>query len=168
MHSGSHKKQPGPKELEERIKTYLLTALGTLSSLNLDISLYLLHHVRNVRREPFGENDLDETYAMYEERANNCHRLWMQLRATSEQRASLANAAGDSSLPKSCSSLKRSPSPLEYQSTLGEDEETRGNNQVTPMDVDPVEAERDVPRPPTPAADLHAPKPKPMVCLFPP
>ena len=165
MHSGGHEEQPGPKELEDRINSYLLTALRTVSSLNLDISLYLILYVRNARRDPFGGNDLDGAYTMYEEQANNCRRLWMQLRAASEKRNSLAKATGDLSPPRSRLGLERSPSPLEYQSALDEDEETKGNNRVTPMDVDPVKTEQDVLQLPAPA--LRPPGPKPKVCLSP-
>ena len=169
MYFVGRKDQPGAEDLEERIGNYLVTALRTLSSLNLDISLYLLHHTQNVRRDPLGENGLDEAYTMYEERANECRRLWMRVRAVSEKRASITGTT-DSSPSKSRSDLETSPSPLEYQSAIDEDESTgaQENDQVVPMDVDPVRAERAPLRPSTPTVDLHPPKPKPKVrpCLL--
>ena len=168
MYSGGPEDRPSPKELEERIRDYLFATLRTLTSLNLDISLYLWHHDnQNPRRDPFGGNGLDDAYTLYEERANDCRRLWMKLRAASEKRTSLTKAAGNSSPPRSRLDLERSSSPLEYQSAIEENEpaETRRNNQVTPMDVDPVEMERDIPWPSTPVIDLPPPKSKLKVRL---
>ena len=164
----SDEREPSPEELERRIKGYLLAALRALNPLQLDISLYLLHHGQNARRDPFGGNDLDEVYAMYEERANNCRRLWMKLRVSSEKQASLTKAAGNSPPSGSRPSLERSSSPSEYQSALDEDElaEARADSHVKPMDVDPVEAEPDVPRPLAFMANsLPAKKTKPKVRL---
>lgn len=91
----------------------------------------------------------------------------MKLRAASERRTSQTKAAGNSSPSRSRLGLERSSSPLEYQSALDEDEaaEIQRNNQVTPMEVDPVEAERDVHRLPTPTIDPPPPKPKSKVRL---
>ena len=169
MYSVGHEYEPSAEDLEERIRSYLVTALRTLSSLNLDISLYLLHHTQDVRRDPFGGNGLDEVYTMYEERANECRRLWMKIRAASEKRASITGAA-DSSPSKSRLNLETPLSLLEYRSALDEDEPAgaQGNNQVTPMDVDPVKVGRNLPRPQTPAVDSRPPKQKPKVrpCLL--
>jgi len=167
MSSDEPQGEPSPKELEQRIKGYLLAALRALSPLQLDISLYLLHHGQNARRDPFGGNDLDEVYTMYEERANDCRRLWMKLRASSEKQASLTKATGNSPPSRSRLGLERSSSPLEYQSALDEDElaETRRDHHVTPMDIDPVEAEPDVPRPLASTANPLPAKPKPKVRL---
>ena len=165
MYSSGLEDEPSAKELEERIGNYLLAIFRTLNSLNENVSLYLFYHIQNIRRDPFGGNKLDEAYTMYEERANECRRLWMKLRAASGERASLAEAADNSAQPRS--RLVFSPSPLEYQSAPEEAEfgETQRNNQVTPMEVDPVELERDVPRPPTPLLDLRSSKSKPKVRL---
>lgn len=159
MYSGGSDNKPDLKELGGRITNHLLTALQTLSSLNLDISLYLFHHTQNVRRDPFDGNGLDEAYTMYEERANDCRRLWMKLRAASAKQATWAETGGDMS--PSRPRLEKSPSPLEYQSALDDDEliEIRRRNQVTPMEIDPVEPER----PSTPANDPSSPKLKPKV-----
>lgn len=165
MSSDEPKGEPSPEELEKRIKECLLAAFHTLHPLHVDISLYLLQHGQNTRRDPFGGNDLDKAYTMYEERANECRRLWMKLRASSERQASQAKAAGNSSPSRSRLNLERSSSPLEYQSALDEDEltETQRDSHVTPMDVDPVVAEPDVPRPLTSMANPVRPKPKPKV-----
>lgn len=167
MSSDEPKGEQSPKELEKRIKGYLLAALHTLTHLQFDVSLYLLHHGQNARRDPFGGNDLDEVYTMYEERANDCRRLWMKLRASSEKQASVTKATGKSPLPRSRLGLERSSSPLEYQSALEEDEpaETQRDSHITPMDVDPVEPEPDVPRPLMPTANLFPTRPKPKVRL---
>jgi len=166
MYSGRHEDQPGPKELEERIRNYLLTALRTLTSLNLDISLYHFYHIQNIGRDPFGGNGLDEAYTMYEEQARNCQRWWMKLRAASEKQASGMGAANISPPPGSRPDPRRSPSPLEYQSALDEDElaGTR-RDEVTPMDIDPVEVEQGLPLPPTSVIGPPPPKPKPKVRL---
>jgi len=166
MSSDEPKDEASPEELEKRIKGHLLAALHTITHLQLDISLYLLHHGQNSRRDPFGGNDLDQAYTMYEERANDCRRLWMKLRASSEKQGSLMKPAGNSPPSRSPFGLERSSSPLEYQSALDEDEptETKRDNQVTPMDVDPAEAEPDVPRRVTPVVDLSRLKSKPKVC----
>ena len=163
MGSGELKDDPSPKDLEERIRGYLLAALHVLHPLHLDVSLYLLQHGQNARRDPFGGNDLDAVYNMYEERANECRRLWMKLRALSEKQASLMKTA-DNSLP-STSRVERSSSPLEYQSALDDDEPaaTQGDKHVTPMDIDPAEAEQDVPKPLTPVLDFSSLKSKPKV-----
>jgi len=155
MYSAGREYQPSPEDLEERIRSYLVTALRTLSSLNLDISLYLLHHNQDIRRDPLGEGGLDDAYTMYEERSNECRRLWMKVRAVSEKRTSVTGAV-DPSPSKPRLDLKTSLSPLEYQSAPKEDEPagTKKNNQVVPMDVDPVKAEQ---------VDLRPPKPKPKV-----
>jgi hypothetical protein len=108
MYSVGYEDQSGPKDLEGRIGGYLVTALRTLSSLNLDISLYLLHHTQNARRDPLCGNGLDEAYTMYEERANECRRLWMKVRAVSERRASITGAA-DSSPSRSRLDPERPP-----------------------------------------------------------
>ena len=168
MCSSEQKDRPSLKVLEERIENCLFTAFHTLHSLSEDISLYLFHHTnRNTRRDPFGGNRLDDAYTMYEERANDCRRLWMKLRSASEKQASLTEPAGNSSPPRNRLDSERSSSPLEYESALDENElvGTQRNNQVTPMDIDPAEAERDVPRPPTPTIDPPPPKPKPKVRL---
>jgi len=164
MSSDELKDEPSPKELERRIKGYLLAALRALNPLQLDVSLYLLHHGQNARRDPFGGNDLDEVYTMYEERSNDCRRLWMKLRASSERQASLKKTAGNSPPSRPRGDLERSSSPLEYQSALDEDEqaEIQGDKHVTPMDVDPAEAEPDVPKPST---LVVPPKLKPKVRL---
>jgi hypothetical protein len=88
MYSVGCEDWPGPKNIEERIGSYPVTAIGTLLSLNLDISLYLLHHAQNARREPLCGNGLDEAHAMYGERANECRRLLMEVRVVSGKRAS--------------------------------------------------------------------------------
>jgi len=162
MDSAGRKDQCSAEVLEKRIRDYLLSALRTLHSLHLDISMYLLHHnVQNVRRDPLIGNGLDDIYTMYEERANECRRLWMKVRAVSEQRTSTTGAAG--SFPSgSHSDPETSLSPFEYQSALGEDG-SAGAQRNEPMDVDPVKVEQDLPRPPTPATDPHPPKQKTKV-----
>jgi hypothetical protein len=75
MYSVGCEHQPSPKNLEGRIRSHLVTTLRTLSSLNLDISPYLLHHTQNARCDPLYGNGLDEAYTMYVERANECRRL---------------------------------------------------------------------------------------------
>jgi len=165
MDSAGRKDQCSFEDLETRIRDYLFSALRTLHSLHLDISVYLLHHnAQNVHRDPLSGNGLDDLYTMYEERANECRRLWMKVRAVSEQRTSTTRAA-DSFPSGSRSDLETSLSPLKYQSAPCEDEPAgpRRNDQVTPMDVDPVKVEQDLPRLPTPAADPHPPKPKTKV-----
>lgn len=162
MDSAGCKDQCSTEDLEQRIRDYLFSALRTLHSLHLDISVYLLHHkAQNVRRDPLSGNGLDDLYTMYEERANECRRLWMKVRAVSEQRTSTTGAA-DSFPSGSRPNLETSLSPLEYQSAPDEDEPAgaQTNDQVTAMDVDPVKVEQDLPRLPTPAANLHPPKPK--------
>ena len=164
MDSAGREDQCGTEDLEKRIRDYLFSALRTLHSLHLDIAMYLLHHNQDVRRDPLSGNGLDDIYTMYEERANECRRLWMKVRALSEQRASTTGAA-ESSPSGFRSDLETSLSPLDYQSALGEDEPARAqrSDKVTPMDVDPVKVEQDLPRLPTPAADPRPPKPKTKV-----
>ena len=166
MHPAGRKDDPSLRELEGRIKDYLLSALQTLASLNVDISLYLYHHdhtTQNAHRDPLGGNGLDEAYNLYEQQANDCRRWWMRLRTASEKRAKTIN-----DLPPSSSRLDtESPSsPLEYQSALDEDEvfEGRRNGQITPVDVD---AARHIPRPQTPIADQRPLKPKSEVRIRP-
>lgn len=152
--------QPGPEELEERIKGCLLTVITDLSSLNMDITLYLFHHIPNIHHNPF--NRLDEFYTIYEERANECRRLWIRLRAASKNQTSFTRVADNPSSSKSRLDLETSPSPLEYQSEFGADElaETRGNDRAMPMDVDPVKAEQDPPQLSALVTDLRITKSK--------
>ena len=166
MSCDQSKGEPSPKELEKRIKEYLLTAIRALHPLQLDVSLYHIQS-ENACRDPFGGSDLDVVYALYEQGANECRRLWMKLRALSEKQASLTKSTGGSPPSGSRLGLERSSSPLEYQSALDEDEsaETRRDRQVTPMDVDPVEAEPDVPRPLVSTANPLPAKTKPKVRL---
>jgi len=167
MSSDEPRGESSPKELEKRIKEHLLAALHVLTSLKLDATLYLFHHGQNAHRDPFSGNDLDEVYTAYEEQANDCRRLWMKLRVSSERQATRTKATGNSSPSRSRLNLERSSSPLEYQSALDEDElaEIRRDGHVTPMDIDPVVVEPDVPRPPTSMANPLPPKPKPKVRL---
>jgi hypothetical protein len=73
--------QPSPKGAEGRIESYLVTALRTLSSLSLDISLHPLHHTQDARRDPLCGYGPGGAYNMYEERANEYRRLWVKVRA---------------------------------------------------------------------------------------
>jgi len=167
MYSGDEG-QPNPEDLEKRIRNYLVAIFRTLNNLNEDISLYLWYHLDlNIRRDPLGGNGLDGAYNMYEEKSNECRRLWMSIRATSEKRASSMEGTNNSSPSKSRAGLDASLSPLEYQSAHGEDElpEMKKEDQVTPMDVDPVEVKRESPQPPTPKIDPHPTKPKSKVRL---
>ena len=167
MQPVGRKDGPSLKELEGKIKNYLLSALQTLASLNVDISLYLYHHehaTQNARRDPLGGNGLDEAYNLYEQQANDCRRWWMRLRIASEKRA---KTASDPSSSKSQLDTESPSSPLEYQSALDEDEgfEDRGDDRVdTPMDVDTT---GHIPRPQTPIADQRLFKPKSEVRLRP-
>ena len=159
MDSAGCEDQRSVEDLEKTLENRLFSAFSTIHALQLDISMYLLHHnAQGVRRNPLSGNMLDDIYIAYEERANDCRRLWMKVRAMPEQRASTMGVAG-SSLSGSRSDLETSPSPLEHRSALGEDElaGAQKNDQVTPMDVD-------LPRLPKPAADPHPPKPTTKVC----
>ena len=165
MYSGDEN-QPSPEDLEKRIRNYLIAIFRTVSNLNQDVSLYLFYHIKNIHRDPLGGNELDRAYNMYEGQANECRRLWMSIRATSEKRASAAEATNNSFPLKSHVDSETSISPLDYQSALGEGElpEIKREEQVTPMDVDPVDTEREPPRPPTSEVDPHL-KSKPKVRL---
>ena len=147
--------QLGPRELVGRIAESLLMLFRTLSAANSDISIYCYYHaVEDIRRDLHAWKKLDEAYLMFEEQANNCRRLWMRLRATAEKAVPLINSASETSSAPELHLLGRSPSPLEYQSEPGEGEPTKAVDQFTPMDLDPVEAERGNRRPPpTPVAD---------------
>jgi len=142
MSSDKANGEPRTEELSKSIRRYLLAAMHVLNPLDLDVSLYLLDHNQS---DPFGGNDLDDIYSMYEERANNCRRLWMKLRALSEKHASRSKAPGNPPQPRS---PLRSPSPLERHSAVDEDDlaETRRENQDGPAEIDPAEPEPDVPR----------------------
>ena len=167
MSSAGYEDQPSPKELEERIQRHLLSAFDILSSLNRNVSLYLFYHNRNVRRDPFGENGLDEAYTMYEGQANECRRQWMKLRSASEKRAPLTKAADNPSPSGSRLDLETLLSPVESLSAAIDEDEpvgTQRNDRVTPMDFDPVQVEH-IPRSPTPATDRRPPKPKAEVRL---
>ena len=165
MHPSRHKDKPGPKELVERISESLLTMFLTLSSVNSDISLYHYQQTAlKIRRDPSAWDRLDEAYAIYEEQANHCRRLWMKLRAASEKEVSQTGGAGSSSA-NGIRPLERSPSPLEYQSEHGEDNLSEIKKEdIAPMVVDPVETKRGSLRQTTPVIDLLAPKPKSKVC----
>lgn len=166
MDSAVRQGQHSVKDLEKKINESLLSALHTLHTAQLDISLYLLHHnTQDIRRDPLSGNGLDEVYSMYEERANECRRLWMKVRALSEKRISTTGPA--ESFPSgSRLDLQTSVSPLEYQSTPDEDElgGARRNDRVAIMDVDPADVEQDNPRLSTSPADPHPPVPKNKVC----
>jgi hypothetical protein len=86
-----------------------VTALRTLSSLNLLISLYLLHHTQNARREPLCGNGLNDAHAMYKERANECQRLWMKLEGSSCIMCSRDERAADLSPSRSRLDPETSP-----------------------------------------------------------
>lgn len=164
MYPVGRKDSPSLKELESRIKDYLLAALQTLASLNVDISLYLYHHehaTQNARRDPLGGNGLDEAFNLYEQQANDCHRWWMRLRIASEKRAKVGN---DPPPSNSRWDMEVASSPLEYQSALDEEEasEDRSNDRVTPMDVNPA---GNIPRPSTSVVDQRPLKPKTEVRL---
>jgi hypothetical protein len=170
--SGMHSRrndQLSVEALEKEIRVGLLTALSTLSDLNLNISLYLLHHTKDDSPDPLHGNDLDAAYIMYEEKANDSRRLWMKVRAVSERRVSAAEAAS-SSLSRSRLDLGTSLPLLEYLSALGEDQPggNQRNDQDAPVDLDPASVGQDLPCSPTPVVDPHPPKPKHKVrsCLL--
>jgi hypothetical protein len=165
MNPGSQDREPSPEELLERIHKSLLLLFRTLSAVNTDVSLY--HHgIRNNRSYISAWHKLDEAYSMYEEQANNGRRLWMKLRAWSEKEHPLMDAAGGSFLPVEKAPV-RSPSPLEYQSDAGEDQQaaTTSGHEVTPMDIDLPGPQHDIPRPSIPVVDPPPPKPTSKVRL---
>lgn len=169
MYSGGEN-QHSPEDLEKRITDYLVAIFRILSNLNQDVSLYLFYHLENdIRRDPLGGTALNRAYNMYEAQTNEYRRLWMSIRATSEKRASAIEATNSTFPSRSHVDPETTISPLEYQSAHGEDElpEIKREDQVTPMDVDPVDAERDLPRPPIPEVDPRHTKPKSKVRLCP-
>ena len=111
-----------PKELEKRIRECLLAVIHTLYGLHLHLSYYYLQHGENSNHDPFGGNDLDGVYTIYEEWVDSCQREWMNLRVASEKQASLLGAPGDSPRSRSCLDLERSSSPSKHYSALEEDE----------------------------------------------
>lgn len=162
MHRGSSEDHPSPEELVGRIRKSLLTLFRSLCSLHQDASLY--HHYHAIQKnglDGVSWNELDQSYTMYEEQSNNCRRLWMKLRAWSEQPASMKATDG---LPAPMFP-GRSPSPLEYESDHGEDEPVvndKGPAGTHPMGVG---VHPDIPFPPTPAPDPTPPKPQSKVRL---
>ena len=165
MHPGSREPQPGSKELAVRIRESLLTVLRTLNSVNSDIYDYHHYHlVKEISPDPSEWKKLEEVYASFEDQANHCRRLWLTLRTATGGRASPTKGASDSSASGS-RPRERSPSPLEYQSDPDEGRPagTGRGDQVTPMEVDPVEVERDIPRPETPPVAPPPSRRKPKV-----
>lgn len=166
MDPGGRIGPPGPRELVGSISNSLFTLFRTLTSTNSDITMYLVHHaVKDINENRHVWTKLDESYAVYEEQANHCRRLWMKLRASAEEISS-TKATGSSSFAPEPRLRGRSPSPLEYQSEHGEDGPAKA---IAPMDIDPVGAEGDDHRPPTlQAVDPPPQKQKPKVhrCLM--
>ena len=158
--------QHSVKDLEKKINESLLSTLHTLHTAQLDISLYLLHYnTQDIRHDPLSSNGLDEVYSMYEERANECQRLWMKVWALSEQQIS-ATGPAESFPSGSRLDLRTLVSPLEYQSTPDKDELGGAwrNDQIAIIDVDPVDVEQDNLWLSTSPADPHPPVPKTKVC----
>jgi hypothetical protein len=70
MHRASRTDESNAKEIVGRISESLLTLFLTLSSANVNISLYHYHHLFwDIRRNRSEWNQLDETYTIYEEQA---------------------------------------------------------------------------------------------------
>jgi hypothetical protein len=125
MDPSRHQEKPGPVELAERISNSLIGLFVTLYSANSDISLYCLQHtVDKISQDPSAWKKMDEAYSMYEEQSNRCRRLWMKLRAASENETSQANGAGTSSV-HGIRPSERSHSPLKYQSEIYDEDEPR-------------------------------------------
>ena len=135
----SRKDGLSPKELVERISESLLTSSRMLSSTNTDISIYALHQaIEDIRRNPEAWAEIDGSYSMYEEQADNCRRLWMKLRSIAEKEGPKTTTTGHTSFAPEFRLQERSPPPLGYQSGHGEDkfESTIGRIDED-MDIDP-------------------------------
>jgi hypothetical protein len=155
MDPSRHQAKPGPVELAERISDSLIGLFFTLSSANSDISLYRLQHtVDKISQDPSTWKKMDEAYSMYEEQSNQCRRLWMKLRAASENETSQANGASTSSV-HGIRPSERSPSPLEYQSETYDEDEPRVDQRE---DVTPTIAEIVTPSGPTSSRLAQIPK----------